>query len=261
MPPSPVSLGTFLVGIEDHYRIRGYPESARRELAAFVGSAWVADLQHLDLSKAPHGFDGVWPLDQLDKFYAPEVLDLIGKEPSSSANLANADAIFAFSFGYRVHLAGSTRQPIPGPNNDALARIACDLKKLILKPLAVQFEIGDALGPVGCTDYYPAPRCEMGTGDAIDSFLTDMEKSCGWTLRRRPPKPPVLEEKKTVVVVAHRHHVGRCVLLLNDRGLQSILPPGEYRDYDTEYDSQKRARTPEINICSDFASMCKWMGS
>jgi hypothetical protein len=38
MPPSPISFGAFLAGVDEHYRIRGYPGATRRLLNFF----WLA---------------------------------------------------------------------------------------------------------------------------------------------------------------------------------------------------------------------------
>jgi hypothetical protein len=129
------------------------------------------------------------------------------------------------------------------------------------KPLAAQFEIGDALCLHRCAADYSAPRANMGTGEAINYFLSYMESSCGWVLNKSLQNQPVVETRKPVIVVAHRHHVGRCLVLLNDRGLDCLLPSWEYLAYDTECEAQWRARSPQINICSDFVSMCAWMCS
>jgi len=192
------------------------------------------------------------------------VLELICQPPCSRGDVENADAIFAFSFGYRIPLAGripgptelddtATPRRLPGPNNEALARIARDLKVATAKPIVAQFEIGEALPP-NCPADGTAARRDMGTDDAIDEFLRKMQ----WVEDPIAKKQKVLNAR-TVIVVAHRHQVGRCLVLLNHRKLKCLVPSWEYIEYDVACEAQWRVRNPQIYICSDFVSMCAWM--
>lgn len=269
-----VCFETFLSEVDEHYRNRSFPESARFELCQFVRRAWVPDSQHLNFAKASPLFSkgSPFPLDQLTRFTEQTVLDLICRRPCSRVDLGKADATFAFSFGYRIPLTDRIPGPselddnpslpnrpkrLPGPNNEGLARIARDLKDVTAKPLLAQFEIGDALRPLNCPADYTAPREDMGTDKAITYFLSNMNQTCNWELDTAT-KPKVLG-RRTVTVVAHRHQVGRCLVLLSDRNLECLVPSCEYIEYDTACEAQWRVRNPEIYICSDFVSMCAWM--
>jgi hypothetical protein len=174
----------------------------------------------------------------LDQFPIPP-------EPAKTlGNLRAADAIFAFSFGYRYKTrdVGGEDRRIPGPNNRALAKICADLKVLLQIPLFAQFEIADALD-----DYtsiradYITPAADLGTGRVIEAFREQAEEE--------------FQKLHRVVVVAHQHHVARCVLLLlNDFGIDSVGTIETYSEYDPR-EAQLRVISPEEYILSDFVSM------
>jgi hypothetical protein len=155
--------------------------------------------------------------------------------------LTHAEAIFAFSFGYRrkTRPAPGEESRLPGTNNRALAEICCWLKssRPDLK-LCAQFEIADALADyTGVKADVSTAAEDIGTGDVIKRFLA------------------AAPQAKSIVTVAHRHHIDRChILLREDFGLESISSPHEYEGYDKE-EAQLRVKSPSTFIISDFVSL------
>jgi hypothetical protein len=161
--------------------------------------------------------------------------------------LQDVQAIFAFSFGYRLKTRAVTgkkeEQRLPGVNNRALATIAARLKlRLGSIPLYAQFEIADALD-----DYmdiradYSSPAEDLGTGAVVASFKEQAGEA--------------FQQLKRVVVVAHQHHVARCVLLLlNDFDIEAVPAVETYSEYDPG-EAQPRVISAEEFILSDFVSM------
>lgn len=230
-----MSLDTLLLQVVAHYRSRGFPRSAvshlKRELRRNYKNGKVV-------------FTGVYELRKT-------VSDLVGHfhpcdcSVPSRKLIADADAIFAFSFGYRLkrHSDGGVAARLPGPNNRALAENAVQLHRDLRLPLYAQFEIADAI-----EDYtesapgYRTPAEDMGTAAAIKYFVNDR------MVRN-------LEAFKKVVVVAHKHHVGRCLILLKDDFRINAYPYGKAYDGYDAHECQGRAKCPNETIVSDFVSM------
>ena len=160
----------------------------------------------------------------------------------SLEGLREAEAIFAFSFGYRVKSRPAPGQEVrlPGLNNRALAVISAQLKSILGVPLFAQFEISDALDDY--TDVvadFSSPAEDLGTTGVIKSFVSRVEgKSVG-----------------KVVVVAHQHHLARCALvLLNDFNIESVPAVETYCGYDPR-EAQPHVVSPEEYIVHDFVVM------
>ncbi len=221
-----------LVKVADHYSRRGLPASAIAALQTRIADG---------ISGGDLKFGGDYD------FCAPvgKLADRFPRCPSNAAaaegDLTRADAIFAFSFGYRrkTRPAPGEESRLPGPNNRALAEICSWLKSS--RPglkLCAQFEIADALADYTSVQADVSTAAEdIGTGGVIKRFLADVPQA------------------KSIIIVAHRHHIDRChILLREDFGLESTSSPREYDGYDTE-EAQPRVRSPSAFIISDFVSL------
>ena len=154
-------------------------------------------------------------------------------------------AIFAFSFGYRLPIFSDllplTREP--GPNNQAIEEIAAGLqKRLQLRvPVFAQFEIYRAnLDPP--SDWYSAAEDDMSTVTAIRHFLARAK-------RHGIPAP------SRVAVAAHMNQTERCIRVLDlDFGIKASPPAERYDGYDP-WECQPRVMSSEEYLVSDFISM------
>ncbi len=220
-----------------HYRDRGFPESALSHLQSTIR-------RKFDRASDSLVFRGDLILERkievlLDHFH-PCDCSAVPK-----GKIADADAILAFSFGYRnrTHGSGGVESRLPGLNNRALAEIAVQVKGSLKLPLFTQFEIADAIDDYtdGVADY-TTPREDMGKIQAIKYFL-DHQK--------------VKRDRmfKKVAVVAHQHHIGRCLILLREDFAIQAYPYGKrYSAYDPR-ECQARVTSARECIISDFVSM------
>lgn len=233
-----MSIRELLSDVTHHYQDRGFPESALKHLRVTIR-------RKFDRTSDSVVFRGELDLEKkievlLNHFHRCDC------SPVSKSKVADADAILAFSFGYRNRTYGSsgTESRLPGPNNRALGEIAVKVKRNLKLPLFAQFEIADAIDDYtqGVADY-STPREDMGTIKAI-RYSFDHQKVS--KLGRR---------FKKVVVVAHRHHMGRCLIVLReDFQIEAYAYGKQYSDYDPR-ECQARVTSPRECIVSDFVSM------
>ena len=233
-----MSIDQLLIEITEHYRERGFPELAINHLKATIRRKLKEDSETIV-------FQGEYVLDKkIDDLL--EHFHLTSYAAVSESKSTDADAIFAFSFGYRTrrHCSGGAESRLPGPNNRALAEIAVEVKASLEKPLFAQFEIADAIDDYtnGSADY-ATPREDMNTDKAIKYFLGHQKVKYGHALRK-------------VVVVAHKHHIGRCLILLSEDFEILAHPFGrQYDGYDHHHEAQARVTSVQECIVSDFVSM------
>ncbi len=232
-----MSLEKLLSAITDHYSDRGFPHSALEHLKAIVKRRYCQD-------DGTVVFRGDYTLQKNVKKLS-DCFPRCNCAAPLKAQIANSDAIFAFSCGYRLrkYSDGGVEARLPGPNNRALGEIAVRLKSELQLPLYAQFEIADAIED--CTDSvadYRTPTEDMGTSKVIKFFVNHRMVQASKTFEK-------------VIVVAHRHHIGRCLILLNeDFGIKGY-PYGEtYDGYDAD-ECQRRAKCPNELIVSDFVSL------
>ena len=234
-----MSLEKLLSAVTDHYTDRGFPNSA---------------LQHLKKTLTKHYrddgtliFRGVYDLQKSTEklVQEPPAFPRWNCVAPPKAKVRDADAILGFSCGYRLrkYSDGGAGARLPGLNNRALAKIAVALKKEFQLPLYAQFEIADAI-----EDYtdsapdYRTPTEDMGTKKVIAYFVHHRVVKNDSTFGK-------------VIVVAHRHHIGRCLILLEQDFGITAYPYGEqYEKYDP-HECQRRARDANELIVSDFVSM------
>jgi hypothetical protein len=184
----------------------------------------------------------------LQNFECP-IVDLLGhfKPPStaaSDAELSAADAILAFSCGYRLDnlddQAPQNRRS--GQNNTELANIVASLLAKYRKPLFVQFEIA-AAREFPDIQKFESTKEDLGTKEVLSQFMAIATSH--------------LLQMNSVILVAHGHHIERCIRLLDKyfpkvKGLRSA--EAQYFEYDPK-ECQPRAMGPEEYIVSDFVSM------
>jgi hypothetical protein len=166
------------------------------------------------------------------------------------AELASAEAVFGFAFGYRMKQWSGEVAPtddsevaanrIPGANNAVLAEQSRQLQMTYHLDLYLQFEIADAIGsgtPVECR----SKSKDQNTRLVLEEFVNHATGKG--------------KKIKAAVVVAHRHHYERCRLVLKkEQDIRAIPPPHLYSGYDP-LEAQPRVMSPEECIVSDFASM------
>jgi hypothetical protein len=229
-----------LSAITTHYKGRGFPRRARDRLE--------------DAVKKHIRDDSIVFDDDLKlNVKVQKVINYFRrhrKPTPALANIVGVDAIFAFSWGYRLksRSGSSTIIRLPGRNNRRLGEIAVKLKQEFDVPLYAQFEIADAIEDSEddkCLHPdYRSPIADIGTKEVIDCFVD----------HRKVEKR---HEFKKVIAVAHRHHVNRCIIILKeDFDIESSWcnKPRPYGEYDPR-EGQPRASSPEENIVSDFVSM------
>jgi hypothetical protein len=168
---------------------------------------------------------------------------------TDQADLASADAVFGFAFGYQMKQWSNGVAPtdsrevaanrIPGANNAVLAEQARQLHMTHKLDLYLQFEIADAIEK-GASVAFASKRIDQGTPAVLKEFM-DHAANSGKSIR-------------AAVVVAHRHHYDRCRLLLEKHRIRAMRPPDQYSGYDP-LEAQPRVMTPEECIVNDFASM------
>ena len=222
--------------IAAHYQRRGFPRDAVEHLKRRVGEKTVSD---------SIVFKGVYRLNKKMQ----NVLEYFrGCDGRARGKITDADAIFAFSWGYRIKSCsdGGAIGRLPGRNNRQLGEIAVGLKRRLRVPLCAQFEIADAIEDSeddrNLHPDYRTPTEDMGTSKAIEYFVGHQ------TVQRR-------HAFRSVVVVAHRHHLDRCLIILKeDFQIDGLPSPRSYDGYDRRED-QLRAMNPKENIVSDFVSM------
>lgn len=231
-----MSLEKLLSALTHHYSDRGFPESALLHLKSTVSEHYQEDGNIV--------FRGDYDLRKnVEKL--PDCFTNCNCAARPKSDIANSDAIFAFSCGYRLrkHSDGGVNARLPGPNNRALAEIAVELKTELQLPLYAQFEIADAIED--CTDSvadYRTPAEDMGTKKVIEYFVNYRMVQNSKTFRK-------------VIVVAHRHHIGRCLILLNeDFNIKAYTYGRTYESYDSR-ECQRRAKNANELIVSDFVSM------
>lgn len=242
-------LAQLLYECTEHYRDRGFPESA------LIHLRWVLITNTRDDQiqlKSAYQSCNKKVKDLLGHFtpcpqqnWTPEVFQTVRE---------SADAVFGFACGYRMKTwagvdpntdAEVIANRLPGINNEALAEQARQLHKAHNLDLYLQFEIADAIRDTPVT--YTSQRKDQGTKAVLDEFMHHAAKH-------------KTKELKTVVVVAHRQHYDRCRLLLEERArvekrpIFAIPPPEWYWGYDP-LEAQPRAMTQEEYIVNDFASM------
>jgi hypothetical protein len=232
------SLAVLIEQIREHYASREFSAPAIATLVSAVKRS------HHDSKLIFPGTGCDCTIDDLvNQFVAVDQVSV------DVARIESPLAIFGFSCGYRQRFwqSNEVANRLPGKKNRALAKAIMDTLEFVNIPVYVQFEICDALEENH--EYkpkYSAPVEDMGTKQAIDRFL----KSIGWENMG----------SRNVVVIAHRHHVGRCLLLLKDRGLTGYvpsLPNGLPLAYDDDNEAQARAKTEDALIASDFISMVR----
>jgi hypothetical protein len=226
-----------LSNLAAHYRDRGFLDAELTHLQSTIR-------RKLDRASESVVFRGDLVLERkievlLDHFHLCDCSAV----PKNKLN--DADAILAFSFGYRTRTrgAGGAESRLPGPNNRALAEIAVQVKETLRLPLFAQFEIADAIDDYtdGVADY-TTPREDMGTTQAIKYFLDHQKMKRGKMFKK-------------VAVVAHQHHIGRCLILLREDFEIQAYPYGKrYSGYDPR-ECQARVTSPRECIVSDFVSM------
>ena len=220
-----------------HYSIRGFPKASIEYLRSLL---------NLHVSNGSFSEMGPLILKSPILFSSLENCFPITQIPSSTKeNYAQAEAIFAFAFGYQTKgksLSGIETY-LPGANNLALAAISQRLKLSLNLPVFAQFEIAAALEEMNeVRADYSTPWEKVGTKKLIEYFLLEME-------RRKQSIP------KKVVLVAHEHHMMRCILVLrSDYGIVGVSSVEKYDQYDPK-ESQARAKSPNAFIISDFVSM------
>ncbi len=234
-----MSLDRLLFECTQHYRDRGFPESA---------------LLHLRWSLVTNTHDGQIDLQTAYPGCTRPVDQLLGHfkrcPPLPDQFEADAaDAVFAFAFGYRMRQwtngvpptvqAEVTANRIPGANNAVMAEQCRQLHVTYKLALYVQFEIADAIGG-GATVEYAGTRGDQGTGAVLQEFMIHAGQT-GKNIR-------------AAVVVAHRHHYDRCRIILEDEKIRVIPAPELYMGYDP-MEAQPRVMSPEEYIVNDFASM------
>jgi len=114
--------------------------------------------------------------------------------------------------------------------------------------VCAQFEIADSLedrDPPVKVDVR-APAEDWGTKAVLDHFLREL----GW---------PALNLDQKVIVVAHGHHLGRCLILVEEVGLRFSTPSNQYYGYDP-FEQQPRVKNEIAFIHSDFVSLAAHWG-
>jgi len=234
-----MSLDQLLYEATIHYRSRGFPEAA---------------LVHLRWTLVTNVKDGKLCLQTAYPGCNRDVGDLIGyfrpcSKLSTLSDLSLADAVFGFSFGYRMKVWSEDVSPteqsqvianrVPGTNNAALAEQARRLHLEYGHQLYLQFEIADAVGTSAKIEYQSS-RKDQNTAAVTDEFIEHAEKS--------------KETIRTVVVVAHRYHFERCRVILEKKKITGLPPHDQYSGYDP-FEAQPRVMSPDEFIVNDFASM------
>jgi len=236
MTPDQRDLTHLLAEVSRHYLGRGFDSHAIATLRSTIISNTKGHT--FSLRNTMYSFEG-----PIVGFLPNDFWKLTWSPPNkpSKAQLQDADAIFAFSCGYRLKDLKdcAPQNRLPGKNNMKLAKIASSLKERYGKQLFTQFEIAAALSGI---EKIESTKEDIGTREVIRQFIAIAES--------RKAKP------KSVIVVAHGHHIERCVRLLDRYYQVTGLPHDEepYYDYDDE-ECQPRAMSAPDYIVSDFVSM------
>lgn len=236
MTPDHRDLTRLLAEVSRHYRGRGFDSHDIATLRSVIISN--SRGHTFSLRNTMYNFEG--PIVGLlpNDFWK---LTWSRSNKPSAAQLQAADAIFAFSCGYRLKDLRdcSPQNRDPGKNNAELARIARALKKRYKKQLYAQFEIAGVLPGI---EKFESTKEDIGTREVIRQFIAIAES--------RKAKP------RLVIVVAHGHHIERCIRLLDGYYQVTGLPHDEkpYYAYDDE-ECQPRAMSAPDYIVSDFISM------
>jgi hypothetical protein len=234
-----MSLEPLLSAVTAHYTDRGFPSSALKHLIETLKGHYQADGTLV--------FRGVYDLQKRVErlVQEPQAFPRWDCAAPSKEKVRDADAILAFSCGYRLRKQGDggVGARLPGLNNHALAEIAVALKTEFQLPLYAQFEIADAIEDrTDSAPDYRTPSEDMGTSKVITYFVNHRVIKNGSTFRK-------------VIVVAHRHHIGRCLILLGqDFGITAYPYGKSYEKYDP-HECQRRASNANELIVSDFVSM------
>ena len=137
--------------------------------------------------------------------------------PTATSSIG-AKAVIAFSFGQR-RLPNGNR--VPGPNNEALARLCVALFPKVRCTVYAQWEIAEAIGdsipPSKLVPIYPPePDPELGTERYLSTVgvLAEVEKLAGSA--RKLGK---------VLLLAFQDHMPRCVALAREMGFDAYAPP------------------------------------
>jgi hypothetical protein len=232
MSPDQHDLNRLLVEVSQHYAKRGFPAHAIGVLRMTITLNTKGG--RFSIHNTAHNFDGA--IARLhDHFTTPS-------GSATEADLKAAQAIFGFSFGYRLRepKESAPASRLPGANNERLASIAGSLSQRYEKPLFVQFEIARAEPLLG-VDKFESTAADLGTQEVISQFVA-VAQSHG-------------DKPSSVIVAAHRHHMERCLrLLAKYHQIEGLPSPEPYDKYDPE-ECQPRAMSAEEFIVSDFVSM------
>lgn len=238
-------LAQLLFECTQHYRDRGFPESALIHLRWVLITNTCCD--QINLHTAYQSCHKTVK-ELLGHFKRCPQQDW--KPEALKSAIKSADAVFGFACGYRMKKWSGIdptektqveNYRIPGANNAVLAEQARQLHRKYKLTLYLQFEIADAIGKSASVAY--ESNCQdQGTNDVLKEFVKHYKAT------HKGKKP------KTVVLVAHRHHYDRCQILLKKKGIRAIQLPDQYSGYDT-LEAQPRAMTAEDFIVNDFASM------